>query len=43
MRHTGLDLDLPWAAVWTIKDGKALRSHGYMTKAEALKAAGLGD
>jgi ketosteroid isomerase-like protein len=41
MRHSGLDVDLPWAAVWTLKNGKALRAHGYMTKAEALEAAGL--
>ena len=30
-----------WAAVWTIRDGKAVRSQGYMTKAEALEAAGV--
>jgi ketosteroid isomerase-like protein len=41
MRHTGLDVDLPWAAVWTIKDGRAVRGHGYMTRAQALEAAGL--
>ena len=43
MRHTGLEVDLPWAVVWTIRNGRALRAHGYMTKGEALKAAGLGD
>lgn len=41
MRHTGLEVDLPWAAVWTVRDGKALRAHGYMTRAEALEAAGI--
>jgi ketosteroid isomerase-like protein len=41
MRHTGLDVDLPWAAVWTLRDGKAVSAHGYMTKAEALEAARL--
>jgi ketosteroid isomerase-like protein len=42
MRHTELETDLKWAAVWTVKAGKALSAHGYMTKAEALAAAGLG-
>jgi ketosteroid isomerase-like protein len=41
MRHTGLKVDLEWATVWTIRDGKALRAHGYMARAEALEAAGL--
>jgi ketosteroid isomerase-like protein len=41
MRHTGLEANLKWAVVWTLRDGKALRAHGYMTKAEALDAAGL--
>ena len=41
MRHTGLEANLKWAVVWTLRDGKAVRAHGYMTKAEALEAAGL--
>ena len=41
MRHTQLPMDLVWAAVWTVRDGKAVRSQGYMTKAEALEAAGV--
>ena len=41
MRHTQLPVDLRWAAVWTVRDGKALRAQGYMTKAEALDVAGL--
>jgi ketosteroid isomerase-like protein len=43
MRHTQLEVDLPWAAVWTIRHGQALRAQGYMSKAEALEAAGLRD
>ena len=43
MRHTELEVDLPWAAVWTVRDGKALRAHGYVSKAEALEAVGLRD
>ena len=43
MRYTQLKTDLRWAGVWTVRDGKALRAHGYMSKAEALEAAGLRD
>jgi ketosteroid isomerase-like protein len=41
MKHTQLRADFRWAAVWTIREGKALRVRGYMSKAEALEAAGL--
>jgi ketosteroid isomerase-like protein len=43
MRHTGLEAKLKWAVVWTPRGGKALRAHGYLSKAEALEAAGLRD
>ena len=49
MRYTGLEVDLPWAAVWTIQDGRAIqdgrvmRSVGYMSKTQALEAAGLSE
>ena len=43
MRHTGLEAKLKWAVVWTLRGGKALRAHGYLSKAEALEAAGLRD
>jgi ketosteroid isomerase-like protein len=43
MRHTGLEAKLRWAVAWTLRDGKAVRAHGYLTKAEALEAAGLGE
>jgi ketosteroid isomerase-like protein len=43
MRHTELETRFRWATVWTLRDGKALRAHGYVTKAQALEAAGLGD
>lgn len=42
MRHTQLDTNLQWAATWTFRGGKVLRCQGYMRKAEALEAAGLG-
>lgn len=41
MRHTQIKTDVQWAGVWTVRGGKALRAHGYLSKAEALKAAGL--
>jgi ketosteroid isomerase-like protein len=43
MRHTQLPMDLLWAAVWTVRDGKAVRGQGYMTKAEALEAVGVSE
>ena len=41
MRHTEFPVDFLWAAVWTVRDGKALRGDGYMTRAKALAAVGL--
>jgi ketosteroid isomerase-like protein len=41
MRHTGLEAKLRWAVVWTLRDGKAVRAHGYLSQAQALEAAGL--
>ena len=41
MRYTGLEVDLPWAAVWTIQDGRVMRAVGYMSRTQALEAAGL--
>ena len=41
MRHTGLEVDLPWAVVWTIQDGRVMRAIGYMGRKQALEAAGL--
>jgi len=42
-KYTKLDMDFEWAAIWTIRDGKVLRAHGYMSRAEALEAAGLSE
>ena len=41
--QSGIDIDFPWAAVWTIRDGKLLLAQGYLTRAEALEAAGLSE
>ena len=43
MRHTELEIDLKWAVVWTLRDGKVLRTQGYLTRAEAIEALGLDD
>ena len=40
-RYTGIEVEVEWAAVWTIRDGKLLRAQGYLNRAEALEAAGL--
>ena len=40
-RHTEIELEVEWAAIWTIREGKVLRAQGYLNRAEALKAAGL--
>ncbi len=41
--HTRIEFDVPWAAVWTIRDGKLLRAQGYVERREALDAAGLSE
>ena len=40
MRHTDIEVDMPWAVVWRIRDGKALSGEGHMSRAQALAAAG---
>jgi ketosteroid isomerase-like protein len=41
-RHTGIEVDEPWAAVCRIRDGKFVYGHGYAGRGAALEAAGLG-
>jgi ketosteroid isomerase-like protein len=41
MRHAGIPAKVRWAAVVTIRDGKLVRAQGFMTKDQALEAAGL--
>lgn len=38
---TGIDLDLPWAAIMTTRDGKVARAVGYASRRQALRDAGL--
>ena len=42
-RHTQMDTNIQWAAVWTFRASKVLRAQGYMRKADALEAAGLSE
>jgi ketosteroid isomerase-like protein len=42
-RHAQLQIDVPWAAVWTVQRGKVTRVHGYAHKARALEVAGLSE
>jgi len=38
---SGIETDLTYAALYTIRDGKIARGREYWTRAEALEAAGL--
>ena len=42
-RHTRLDFDYLWTAVWTVRDGRILSAQGYATHADALDAVGMSD
>jgi ketosteroid isomerase-like protein len=41
-KTTGLNVDMTFAQVWTIRDGKQVRMEMYAEPAEALAAAGSG-
>jgi ketosteroid isomerase-like protein len=36
-----MDYEVPWAAVWTIREGKLVEAEGYLHMADALEAGGL--
>jgi ketosteroid isomerase-like protein len=40
-RHTRIEIDFEFAAVWRIVGGLVVSGRGYATRAEALEAAGL--
>jgi ketosteroid isomerase-like protein len=40
-RLSGIETDLTYAALYTIRDGKIARGREYETRQEALEAAGL--
>ena len=41
--YTGIETEVEWAAIWTIREGKVLRAQGYLNRDEALEAAGLSE
>jgi ketosteroid isomerase-like protein len=42
-RHTDIEMDVEWAAIWTVRGGKLLKAQGYLNRADALEAAGLSE
>jgi ketosteroid isomerase-like protein len=42
-KHTGIEVELPAAHVWTVRAGKAARLETYADKAAALEAVGLSE
>jgi ketosteroid isomerase-like protein len=40
-RASGVDLQVSYAQVWTLKDGKVIRMRGYADQGEALRSVGL--
>lgn len=41
-KYTRIDVDAPWAAVVKLRDGKMFHAQGYLSRHEALEAAGTG-
>jgi ketosteroid isomerase-like protein len=42
-RESGLELDSPTGWVFTVRGGKVVKGEGFLTRAEALEAAGLSE
>ena len=42
-RQTGLPIDLRWASIFSLRNGKVVHAAGYLSPREALKAAGLAE
>src|SRR5262245_6245590 len=42
-RGSGMPLDMPFALVWTLRDGRLVRNEFFTDRNEALEAAGLGE
>ena len=41
--YTELELEVDWAAIWKIRDGRVLHCLGYLNRADALEAAGVSE
>jgi ketosteroid isomerase-like protein len=42
-KQSGIETDMTYAVIYTIRDGKIARGREYMTRDEALEAAGLSE
>ena len=42
-RASGVEVERPFALLWTLRDGKVIRVVWYLTREEALEGAGLGE
>ena len=42
-RETGLPIDLRWASIFSVRDGKVVHAAGYLSSRKALEAVGLGE
>ena len=42
-RSTGIEIDRPWGAVVTVRDGRVISAVGYPTPDDAKQAAGLSE
>ena len=42
-RYTEIEMEVEWAAIWTVRGGKVLKAQGYLNRADALEAAGLSE
>jgi ketosteroid isomerase-like protein len=42
-RETGLPIDLRWASIFSLRNGKVVHAAGYLSAREALKAVGLAE
>lgn len=40
-RASGVDVEHPFALLWTVRDGRVVRVEWYLSRAEAFEAAGL--
>ena len=41
--HSKIEIDFPWAAIWTIRDGRLVLAQGYLSRDEAREAAGMSE
>jgi ketosteroid isomerase-like protein len=42
-RASGIEVERPFALLWTVRDGKVVRVVWFLSREEALEAAGMGD